>query len=115
MAEVTENTINDLVASYLRSRGIHTNSQLSTNIGGDRRQPDFELLNDVILYGEGEWNRSYAKGLTQAIEFGDIPGSSGYFLIGYPDALKKQVAKRRLKGEITLVISGKTRKTASLS
>jgi hypothetical protein len=36
------------------------------------------------------------KGFNQAIEFGDIPGSSGFFLIGYPDELRDNIKQKRL-------------------
>src|SRR6266571_4655812 len=95
MVEVTENTVNDLMASYLRERGFNITTQPGAHVPR-RRTPDFELRNGAILFGEGEWDSSYVKGYDQAIEFGDIPGSSGYFLIGYPDELKNRVRQRRI-------------------
>jgi hypothetical protein len=61
-----------------------------------RRQPDFELRNGGIFYGEGEWQSNYVKGFEQAIEFGDIPGCSGFFLLGYPDELRDSIKQKRL-------------------
>lgn len=96
--EVTENTINDLMAGYLRSKGLNVATQLSARLPHrrTRRVPDFELRDGAILYGEGEWSSSYDKGFGQAIEFGDIPGASGYFLVGYPDNLRDRVRQRRI-------------------
>jgi hypothetical protein len=87
LPEITENTVNDLIASYLRDNGLNITTQAGALVPR-RRTPDFELRNGAILFGEGEWNSTYVKGYDQAIEFGDIPGAAGYFLIGYPDELR---------------------------
>jgi hypothetical protein len=93
-----ENTVNDLIADYLRGRGILVLSQLGTHVPFGRRQPDFELRNGGLFYGEGEWQSNYVNGFNQAIEFGDIPGCSGFFLIGYPDELRSsKEVKRRVR------------------
>jgi len=96
MVDPTENTINDLMANFLRNNGIKITTQLSSRIVSGRRTPDFEVLNGGMVYGEGEWESKYIDGFNQAIEFGDIPGSIGYFLIGYPDKLKNRVKQQRL-------------------
>jgi len=96
MVDATENTVNDLMASYLRNNNIKVTTYPSARIPSGRRIPDFEVLNSGIFYGEGEWASKYIDGFNQAIEFGDIPGSSGYFLIGYPDEIKKNIKQRRL-------------------
>jgi len=96
VADPTENTINELMASYLRSQGLKVTGEHSSTVYSGRKQPDFELRNGKLLYGEGEWNGSYIKGMTQAIEYGDIPGSSGYFLLGYPESLRRKVKRGRL-------------------
>jgi hypothetical protein len=96
MGDPTENTVNDLMASFLRNKGINITTQSSTRVPKGRRQPDFEVLNGGVVYGEGEWDSKYINGFNQAIEFGDIPGSIGYFLIGYPDDLKKRITQQRL-------------------
>lgn len=31
------------------------------------------------------------------MEYGDIPGASGYFLIGYPEELRERVRQRRIE------------------
>jgi len=96
MGDPTENTVNDLLASFLRNNGIKITTYPSTRITSARRTPDFEVLDGGIVYGEGEWVSKYIDGFNQAIEFGDIPGSTGYFLIGYPDDLKDSIRQQRL-------------------
>jgi len=96
MADPTEDTINDLVAAYLREKGIKITTQISAKVHSGTKKPDFELCNGKILYGEGEWNNSYLKGMTQAIEYGDISGASGYFLLGYPDSLRAKIGSKKL-------------------
>jgi hypothetical protein len=93
MADPTEDTVNDLLASYLRDQKLSILTQFSAQLPHARGKPDFELHNNITLHGEGEWMSSYLKGHNQAISFGDIAGASGYFLIGYPDDLKKQVRR----------------------
>ena len=97
--EVTEDTVNDLMASFLRDQQLSITTQVSARAGlrGRRRtKPDFELRNGVILYGEGEWDSKYVDGYNQAIGFGDISGASGYFLIGYPEALRARIRQGRI-------------------
>jgi hypothetical protein len=81
MPHVTEDTINDLIASYMREKGFKITTQISAKLYSGNKKPDFELSNGEVLYGEGEWNSSYLKGMTQAIEYSDIAGASGYFLV----------------------------------
>ncbi len=110
MPEVTENTVNDLMASFLRDADLSVTTEVSAKVGahGRRRtQPDFELRDGVILYGEGEWDSKYTDGYNQAIDFGDITGASGYFLIGYPDALRKQIRQGRIdKASPAVLLAG---------
>ena len=96
MGDPSENTINDLLASFLRNQGFRITTQPTSRTPSGRRTPDFELLNGGSVYGEGEWDSKYIDGFNQAIEFGDIPGSEGYFLIGYPDELKDSIRQQRL-------------------
>lgn len=95
MPEITENTVNDLLAAFLRDSDINVTTQPSVR-APRHRTPDFELRNGAILYGEGEWWGSYDKGFAQAVDYGDIPGASGYFLVGYPDELRDRIRQRRL-------------------
>lgn len=95
---VSEDTINDLVADYLRGEfDVDITTQPTGQIPAGRRKPDFELHWDGKTYfGEGEWLSSYGRGLQQALDFGEIPGASGWFLLGYPDEIKREVTQRRL-------------------
>jgi tRNA1(Val) A37 N6-methylase TrmN6 len=95
MTDPTEDTINDLIAAYLRDSGIKVTTQVSAKVRLGNKKPDFELRNGKILYGEGEWNGSYLKGMTQAIEYGDIAGASGYFVIGYPELLRARISSKK--------------------
>jgi len=96
MTDPTEDTINDLIAAYLRAKGIKTTTQVMARVHSGKKKPDFELCNDKTLYGEGEWNSSYIRGMTQAIEYGDIPGASGYFLLGYPQSLRRRINSKKM-------------------
>jgi hypothetical protein len=72
------------MASYLRNKGLSVTTQpgAATPRG---RVPDFELRDGVVMFGEGERFFSYEKGVGQALDYGDIPGASGYFVIGHPE------------------------------
>jgi type I restriction-modification system DNA methylase subunit len=96
VTDPTEDSINDLIAAYLRDKGIKVTSQVSAKVHLREKKPDFELSNGKIIYGEGEWNSSYLKGMTQAIEYGDIPGASGYFLLGYPESLRDRISSAKM-------------------
>jgi type I restriction-modification system DNA methylase subunit len=97
MPHATEDTINDIMASYLRGKGFKVTTQISAQLYSGNKKPDFELSNGKLLYGEGEWNGTYLKGMTQAIEYGDISGASGYFLIGYPESLRRKISSKQLQ------------------
>jgi len=100
MADPTEQTINQLIAEYLRDHDFNITAETSTKDGnGNRRQVDFELRDEGNrkFYGEGEWNETFREGLNQAIEYGDLPGASGYFLIVYEDDLGSTVKQKRLQ------------------
>lgn len=96
MTAPTEDTINDLMAAYLRDKGIKVTTQVSAKVHYGRKQPDFELYNGKVIYGEGEWSGSYLKGMTQAIEYGDIAGASGYFVLGYPESLRAKISSKKI-------------------
>lgn len=94
--DVQENTVNNLLADYLRGQGLQILAQTGVHVPSGRRTPDFELRNTGTFYGEGEWQSKYIEGMQQAIEFLDIPGCSGYFLIGYPEKLRTTIRQKRL-------------------
>ncbi|TET89430.1 MAG: SAM-dependent DNA methyltransferase [Methanomassiliicoccales archaeon] len=105
MVGTHEDTVNGLLADYLRDNGLSITTHPIAK-RPRRRTPDFELRDGAILFGEGEWNSSYVRGYDQAIEFGDIPGASGYFLIGYPDELKERVRQKRIDTASPTVLLG---------
>ena len=92
----TEGTVNTLMAEYLRSRGIEITAEISFQTENGRRQVDFRLQDGGDFYGEGEWQSSYVTGYNQAIEYGEITGAAGYFLIGYSDELESEIEQERL-------------------
>ena len=96
MAEVTENTINSLVAEYMRHRDLQITTEMTGQTSYGRRQPDFVLRNSGLIFGEGEWEKSFMKGLKQAHDFSDLPGAVGSFVLTYPDKMK-EVISRKLK------------------
>jgi len=96
MGSVTENTVNNLLADYLRKRGLPISTEYSGKTSFGRNQPDFCLTETGCVFGEGEWESSFMKGLKQALDFGNIPGANGSFVIGYPEQMKVKV-ERRLK------------------
>lgn len=99
MAEVTENTVNDLMARFLAGspNDIAILTETSAR-SSDKGQPDFELhAPGGTVYGEGEWESTFEHGMAQAIGYGTIPGASGYFVLGYPPTLKALVRQRLAK------------------
>lgn len=75
---ITEDAINDLLADWLRGQGINITTQTSGRTPDGKRKPDFELRYEGSIYhGEGEWQKTYATGMTQAVNFGDIPEEAG--------------------------------------
>ena len=96
MVEVTENTINDLVADFLRKNDLQLTTEYTGQTPHGLKKPDFVLRNSGLVFGEGEWQKTYLKGLAQAYDFGNIPGATGSFILAYPDKMK-DVISRRLK------------------
>ncbi len=105
MVEVTENTVNDLLAAYLRDHMLNVTTQPGVLVPR-HRTPDFELRNGSLIFGEGEWSSSYDRGMAQAVEYGDIPGAHGYFLIGYPDELRDRIRQRRIDTAAPSILLG---------
>jgi hypothetical protein len=92
LPDPTENTVNDVLARYLAESGIPIWREPSARVIG-KGQPDFVIRSDSTVYGEGEWSRSYADGMLQAINYGEIPDAGGCFLIAYPEELRGRIAK----------------------
>lgn len=109
MTAVTENTVNTLVAQYLAREDVPVLTQTSELRTG-HGIPDFTIKGASTLYGEGEWNSKYADGLIQASNYGDAPGADGYFLIAYPESLRKQVTRewRRDPTDLEAILGGVT-------
>lgn len=97
MTEVTEHTVNDLLARHLASAPYELPILTETSArASSKGQPDFELHSPSgPVYGEGEWETTFERGFAQAVNYGTIPGSSGYFVIGYPIALRRLVRNRQ--------------------
>lgn len=103
VTDVTENTVNELVASYLQSRGLQISAEPSKTTPQGRAQPDFLLRNSGMVYGEGEWQRKFLSGYSQAHTYSRIPGAAGTFVVTYPDKMRDELA-RRLKDTQTPAI-----------
>src|SRR5438093_9801363 len=93
---VVENTVNALIADYLRSKGVHVTTEYSGRTSEGRKQPDFFLRNSGSIFGEGEWQSSSLKGLKQAHEYSALPGAIGSFIISYPEEIR-DIVRRRLR------------------
>lgn len=108
MANPTEETINHRVAEFLRDNGFNVEAETTVKTDDESyRKVDFVLRDDRKFHGEGEWNKSYQKGWSQAIEYGDLGGASGYFLIGYEGELRETFKQNRLKSmEAEELLSG---------
>ncbi len=109
MTEVTENTVNTLVAQYLAREQVPVLTQTSELRTG-HGIPDFIIKGTSTLFGEGEWSGKYADGLIQASNYGDAPGADGYFLLAYPESLRKQVSRewRRDPTDLEAILGGVT-------
>lgn len=93
----TENSITDLIASYLRASGLKVSTQVSIVGTGARQQPDFRLeYENKVFYGEAKWIDNYWQGVGQAYDYVKIEDASGAFAIGYPSELKAEVKQQRL-------------------
>lgn len=99
MSKVTEQTINSKMEAFLQNNGFSVTSEISVQGKDGRRQVDFDLQSSGTYYGEGEWDSSYVTGYHQAIEYGDLPGASGYFVIGYPDKIADEFDQQRLSDD----------------
>ncbi|MFQ6061048.1 MAG: hypothetical protein ACE5KV_07140, partial [Thermoplasmata archaeon] len=61
MVGTHEDTVNGLLANYLRDSGLKLTTHPVAKTPR-RRTPDFELRDGGVLFGEGEWNSSYVRG-----------------------------------------------------
>lgn len=97
---VTEDTITDLIAGYLRDNGVQALTQISDNYPSGRSQPDWEVKNGGVFWGEAKWESSRWEGFGEARDYGQLPGASGSFLISYPDKLKNEGVQRGITGDL---------------
>lgn len=95
MSEVTEGMVNSLLAQFFRESNLQLASEPSKRSTGGRKQPDFQITNGGIIYGEGEWESSFLKGLQQALDYSRLPGASGAFLIAYPEKMREVIQRRQ--------------------
>lgn len=89
MAHLTEDTINDRIAEYLRSKGIKIITQVK-GVGKGSNKPDFQIMEPKTIFGEGEWETSKYNGFRQMTDYMNLPGAEGAFFIIYPKELKSR-------------------------
>ncbi len=92
----TEDTITDLIAEYLRKKGINATTQITEKIKGITRKPDIKIENDGIFLGEAEWESNKWEGFGQARDFSIASIAAGSLLISYPDTLKEKLTQTRI-------------------
>lgn len=98
---VTEDTITDLIAGYLRKHGINAATQISTTTSGRRNQPDLEVQNGGLFYGEAKWESKKWEGFGEARDYGEeIAGTEGTFLIAYPDEIRTKGIQTSFQGDL---------------
>jgi len=89
MAHLTEDTINDRIAEYLRKKGIEIYTQFK-GVRKGANNPDFQIKEPKTVYGEGEWESSKFNGFAQMTDYSNLAGAEGSFLIIYPNSLKNR-------------------------
>lgn len=98
---VTEDTITDLMAGYLRNNGVNAVTQVSNTASEQRNQPDLEVQNGGLFYGEAKWESNKWEGFGEARDYGkEIPGTEGTFLITYPDEIRNQGIQTSFQGDL---------------
>lgn len=99
---VTENTLTDLLAGYLRKHDISTQTQPSVTAGAaTRNQPDLKIENGGMFYGEAKWESNKWEGFGEARDYSkEIPGTEGTFLISYPEDIQNQGIQTDINGNI---------------
>ncbi len=88
---ITEDSINSIIYSYLKNQGLNIEAQVTTKIYGKTFKPDFYLHNDIKIYGEGEWQKSLASGLSQAATYLDANDVDASFTLIYSNNLENEV------------------------
>ncbi|KXA94167.1 hypothetical protein AKJ65_05175 [candidate division MSBL1 archaeon SCGC-AAA259E19] len=112
---VTEDTITDRMADFLRNHGVVTDTWETAKMpNGTTKTPDLRVEDGGVFYGEAEWKKSESKGWAQAHDLSRCIGSSGSFLIVYPNELKKKVKQKRLSEDRLEALEGFEYKVAFL-
>jgi type I restriction-modification system DNA methylase subunit len=98
---VTEDTVTNLIAGYLQDNGINALTQTSITASGKRNQPDLEVKNGGLFYGEAKWESKKWEGFGEARDYGEeIPGTEGTFLIAYPDEIRNEGIQTSFQGDV---------------
>lgn len=97
---VTEDTITDLIAGHLRANDVNALTQISDTYPSARSQPDWEVSNGGVFWGEAKWANKKWEGFGEARDYGQLPGASGSFLISYPEELKQEGIQSGISGDI---------------
>jgi hypothetical protein len=63
---VTEDSVTDLMADYLRKSGIKAVAQISESFPSGRSQPDLEVTNGGLFWGEAKWEKDKWEGFGRA-------------------------------------------------
>ncbi|MEJ2250390.1 MAG: N-6 DNA methylase, partial [Candidatus Lokiarchaeota archaeon] len=88
---ITEDSINSSIFLELKNLGLNIKTQVTTKIHGKTYKPDFYIQNDLKIYGEGEWQKSVATGLSQAATYLDDPSVDASFTIIYSNDLERVI------------------------
>ena len=88
---ITEDSINSVIFSHLKSEAVKIEAQITIKVHGKTYKPDFCIQNDFKIYGEGEWQKSIATGLSQASTYLDAHDADASFTIIYSNNLERDV------------------------
>jgi type I restriction-modification system DNA methylase subunit len=98
---VTEDTVTNLISSYLQSQGISVRSQMTEKTSTGWVKPDFRIENGGVFFGEAKWESKAWKGFGEARDYGEnIEGAEGSFVITYPDEIKRSGIQDSITGDI---------------
>nr|MDO8111551.1 hypothetical protein [Candidatus Sigynarchaeota archaeon] len=88
---LTEDSLNTEIHAYLKANGVHVDSQVVLKLYGKNYKPDFYIQNGLRICGEGEWQKSIAKGLSQAAFYLDSNDVDVSFTIIYSNELESSI------------------------
>lgn len=105
MSNISEDTVNELLISFLRNNGINVSGQeTGKSMTGVTKQPDIWVEDNGAIPGEGEWEDSALEGLVQARDYSELIDAKSSFLVIYPMALKKELQGHASKFEEAIKI-----------